>query len=90
MVTDGRAPEPKPDPVVGFFDTLRGAILSSIPALSALVFVVVAVKVFRASYMETTTTVSIVSNADPFQLLKGVILTLLPGFLAALVAAAVW
>ena len=80
----------KPDPVVSFFDTLRGAILASIPALSALVFVVVAVKVFRASFMETTTTVSIVSNADPFQLLKGIVLTLLPGFLAALVAASVW
>ena len=80
----------KPDPVVSFFDTLRGVILSSIPALAALVFVVVAVKVFRASYMETTTTVSIVSNADPFQLLKGIVLTLLPGFLAALVAASVW
>ena len=90
MVTHDEAPTPKPDPVASFFDTLRGAILASIPALSALVFVVVAVKVFRASYMETTTTVSIVSNADPFQLLKGIILTLLPGFLAALVAAAVW
>jgi hypothetical protein len=82
--------KPKPDPVVSFFDTLRGAILASIPALSALVFVVVAIKVFRASFMETTTTVSIVSNADPFQLLKGIVLTLLPGFLAALVAASVW
>jgi hypothetical protein len=88
VVNDGDLP--KPDPVQSFFDTLRGAILTSIPVLSALVFVVVAVKVFRASHMETTTTVAIVSNADVFQLLKGIILTLLPGFLAALVAAAVW
>jgi hypothetical protein len=71
MVTARDEPKPKPDPVTSFFDTLRGAILSGIPALTALVFVVVAVKVFRASFMETTTTVSIISNADPFQLLKG-------------------
>jgi hypothetical protein len=73
-----------------FFDTLRGAILTSIPALSALVFVIVAVKVFRASMMETTTTVAIVSTANAVALLKGVILTLLPGFLAGLVAISIW
>jgi hypothetical protein len=73
-----------------FFDTLRGSALASIPALSALLFVVVAVKVFRASGMETTTTVAIVSTADDVALLKGVILTLLPGFLAGLVAVSVW
>jgi len=73
-----------------FFDTLRGAVLSSVPTLSALTFVVVAVKVFRASMMETTTTVAIVSDADLVALLKGVILTLLPGFLAGLTAASIW
>ena len=77
-------------PAAGFFDSIRGAIFTSIPALSALVFVVVSVKVFRASRMETTTTVAIVSNADDFQLLKGIVLTLLPGFLAGLTAAAIW
>jgi hypothetical protein len=82
--------KPERDPVASFFDTLRGAILTSIPALGALVFVIVTVKVFRASHMETTTTVAIVSNADVYKLLKGIILTLLPGFLAALAAAAVW
>jgi hypothetical protein len=81
---------PAPDPVAGFFDTIRGAIFTSIPALAALVFVIVSVKVFRASRMETTTTVAIVSNADDFQLLKGIVLTLLPGFLAGLAAAAIW
>jgi hypothetical protein len=74
----------------GFFESLRGAVLTSIPALSALVFVVVSVKVFRASMMETTTTVAIVSSADALTLLKGVILTLLPGFLAGLAALAIW
>jgi hypothetical protein len=83
-------PTPQTAEVGGFFDTLRGAVLTSIPAVSALVFVVVAVKVFRASMMETTTTVAIVSSADVFALLKGVILTLLPGFLAGLVAASIW
>ena len=58
--------------------------------MAALAFVVVSVKVFRASRMETTTTVAIVSNADDFQLLKGIVLTLLPGFLAGLTAAAIW
>jgi hypothetical protein len=77
-------------PGKSFFDTLSGAVLSSVPALSALVFVVVAIKVFRASMMETTTTVAIVSNADAVALLKGVILTLLPGFLAGLTAASIW
>jgi len=78
------------EPGKSFFDTLRGAVVSSVPALSALVFVVVAIKVFRASMMETTTTVAIVSTADLVALLKGVILTLLPGFLAALTAASIW
>jgi hypothetical protein len=73
-----------------FFETLRGGVLTSIPALSALVFVVVAVKVFRTSGMEATTTVAVVSTADVVALLKGVILTLLPGFLAGLTAASMW
>jgi hypothetical protein len=73
-----------------FFDTLRLGVLSSVPALTGLVFVVVAVKVFRASRMESTTTVAIVSTADVNALLKGVILTLLPGFLAALAAVSIW
>lgn len=64
--------------------------MTSIPAMTALVFVIVAVKVFRASMMETTTTVAIVSSADVFALLKGVILTLLPGFLAGLAAVSIW
>ena len=83
--------EPTPDAASrGFFSTLRGTVLTSIPALSALVFVIVSVKVFRASGMEATTTVAIVSEADQFTLLKGVVLTLLPGFLAALCAIAMW
>jgi hypothetical protein len=90
VVTKDRPRSPEPDPVGGFFDTIRGAIFTSIPALAALVFVIVSVKVFRASRMETTTTVAIVSNADDFQLLKGIVLTLLPGFLAGLTAAAIW
>ena len=90
-MTRGEQPtQTGPDPVAGFFETLRGAILGSIPALAAFVFVVVSVKVFRASRMETTTTVAIVSNADDFQLLKGIVLTLLPGFLAGLAAAGIW
>jgi hypothetical protein len=80
-------PDPKAE---SFFDTLRGSVLSSIPALSALVFVIVAVKVFRASGMEATTTVAVVSTADAVALLKGVILTLLPGFLTGLTAASMW
>jgi len=73
-----------------FIDTFRGVVLSSIPALSVFVFVVVAVKVFRASGMEATTTVSVVATADAVALLKGVILTLLPGFLAGLTAVSMW
>ncbi len=65
------------------FETFRTRALASVPALSILTFVIVAVKVFRASGMETSTTVAIVSTADVIALLKGVVLTLLPGFLAA-------
>lgn len=79
-----------PDAAKSFFETLRGGLLTSIPALSALVFVIVTIKVFRASVMETTTTVAIVSTADAVALLKGVILTLLPGFLAGLTAISIW
>ena len=84
MVTNAQANDKS------FFETLRGGVLTSIPALSALVFVVVAVKSIRASGMEATTTVAVVSTADPFSLLKGIILTLLPGFLAGLTAASMW
>lgn len=73
-----------------FIETIQGTVLTSIPVLSALVFVIVAVKVFRVSGMETTTTVAVVSQADAFALLKGVILTLLPAFLEAMTAAALW
>jgi hypothetical protein len=83
-------PPASQDGIKSFFDTLWVGVLASIPALTALVFVIVAVKVFRASMMETTTTNAIVSTADVFALLKGVILTLLPGFLAALVALSIW
>lgn|GEM_PF-5295673 len=89
MVEPGHAEEAREDEK-NLFDTLRIGIITGLPALSAFVFVVVAVKVFRASLMETTTTVAIVSNADAVALLKGVILTLLPGFLAGLTAASIW
>ncbi len=72
------------------FDTLRGSVITSIPALTSLVFVIVAVKVFRVSGMEATTTVAIVSTADVVALLKGVTLTLLPGFLTAVAATGLW
>lgn len=85
MTTPAAPPKPP-----GLFDSLRSAALSSIPIVSAFVFVIVAVKVFRASGMETTTTVAIVTKADQVALLKGVILTLLPGFLAAVTAVALW
>jgi hypothetical protein len=55
-----------------------------------MLFVAVAIKVFRASNMETTTTVAVVSSADLVNLLEGVILTLLPGFLAGVVAISIW
>ena len=69
---------------------LETRVLTSIPVISALVFIVVTLKVFRVSGMETTTTVSIVSEADTFALLRGVIVTLLPGFLEALTAVSLW
>lgn len=74
----------------GFLDTLRHGVISGVPALSAVVFVIVAVKVFRAAGMETTTTVAVVSTADVVALLKGVVLTLLPGFLTGLTAVSMW
>jgi hypothetical protein len=82
--------EPARQDEVDFFDTIRGSIITSIPALSSLTFVIVSVKVFRASGMEATTTVAVVSTADPIALLKGVLLTLLPGFLTAVVATSLW
>jgi len=73
-----------------FFETFQHSVLTSVPALSVLTFVLVAVKVFRVSGMEASTTVAIVSMANTVALLKGVVLTLLPGFIAAVIAAAVW
>ncbi len=89
--TDKKKPETdKQTSGTGLLQTLASAVLSGIPVLSAIVFLAVAIKVFRASNMETVTTVAIVSSADAVALLKGVILTLLPGFLAGVVAAAIW
>jgi len=84
------AATPVPAPTKTLSETVRSGILTSIPLVSALTFVIVAIKVFRVSGMETTTTVAIVSTADALALLKGVLLTLLPGFLEVLTAAAIW
>jgi hypothetical protein len=73
-----------------FLETIQNSVLTSIPVLSAVVFIIVTIKVFRVSGMETTTTVAVVSQADAFELLKGVILTLLPAFLEAMTAASLW
>jgi hypothetical protein len=70
--------------------TLESGVLTSIPVLSVLVFIVVTLKVFRVSGMETTTTVTVISEADTFALLRGVVVTLLPGFLEALTAVSLW
>jgi len=71
-------------------DTARQVLLTGVPIVSVLMFIAVAIKVFRAAHMETSTTVAIVSSANVVALLKGVVVTLLPGFLAGLIAAAVW
>ncbi|MCW2541537.1 MAG: hypothetical protein JWN95_3262 [Frankiales bacterium] len=82
-------PEPAADtPTI--LDLARRVVISGVPVASALVFVTVAIKVFRAAHMETSTTVAVVSSANAVDMLKGVLLTLLPGFLAALVAVAIW
>jgi 4-amino-4-deoxy-L-arabinose transferase-like glycosyltransferase len=73
-----------------FFSQLASQVLTSIPVVTALVFLVVSIKVFRVAHEETSTTVAIVRTADVIALLKGVILTLLPGFFAAGVAASLW
>lgn len=83
----GLATEAKPQT---FIEKIRDGVLSSLPAVSVLTFVIVAVKVFRASGMEASTTVAVVIGADLVALLEGVILTLLPSFLTALIAAAIW
>jgi hypothetical protein len=71
-----------------FLDKL-GAV-SSISSVSAVTFILVAIKVFRASGMEASTTVAVVSGADILTLLEGVILTLLPSFIGLVTAAAIW
>jgi len=73
-----------------FVELIQSSVLTSIPVLSAVVFIIVTIKVFRVSGMETTTTVAVVTQADAFDLLKGVILTLLPAFLEAITAASLW
>jgi hypothetical protein len=73
-----------------FMATLGGVVVTSLPVVSTVVFFAVTIKVFRVANMETATTVAVVSQADVIQLLKGVVLTLLPGFLASIVAACIW
>lgn len=73
-----------------FLGTLTGAVISSIPVVSTIVFLAVAIRVFRVANMETVTTASVVGESDLIALLKGMVLTLLPGILAAIVSAAIW
>lgn len=73
-----------------FLATLAGVVITSLPVVSSVVFFAVTIKVFRVANMETATTVAVVSQADVVQLLKGVVLTLLPGFLASIVAGCIW
>ena len=69
---------------------LGSALWTAIPVASTVAFVAAALKVFRAAGMETSTTVAILSSADDIQLLKGVLVTLLPGFFTGLLALAIW
>jgi hypothetical protein len=73
-----------------FLGTLGGIVLTSVPVVTTVVFFAVTLKVFRVANMDTATTVAVVSEADVVALLKGVVLTLLPGFLAALVSLSIW
>lgn len=77
-------------PEIRALHIVREALWTGIPVTSVLLFVAVAIKVFRAAHMETSTAVAIVKSADVVALSKGVVVTLLPGFLASLIALAVW
>jgi hypothetical protein len=81
---------PEPSERAALTQLVRSALTLGLPLLSVITFVAVAIKVFRASHMETSTTVAVVGAADVVLLLKGVVLSLLPGFLAGLIAIAVW
>ena len=63
---------------------------TAIPIVSAIAFIAAALKVFRAAGMETSTTVAILSSTDDIELLKGVLVGLLPGFFTGLLALAIW
>lgn len=72
-----------------FIGALKDSALSSVTTVSVLTFVLVAVKVFRASGMEASTTAAVVIGADLVALLEGVILTLLPSFIGLVIAGAI-
>lgn len=83
-------PSPTDSPASSIRAAVRDAVFSGLPILAGLTFVATTIKVFRVAHMDISTTVAIVSSANSVALLKGVIVTLLPGFLAGMLALGIW
>jgi uncharacterized membrane protein YidH (DUF202 family) len=65
-------------------------ILTNLASISVLSFLVVAIKIFRVSDMETSTALAVVTTADTASVIRGVVISLLPAFLATLIATLAW
>jgi hypothetical protein len=84
--TGGEASNPPAGPTGQKPPGFQSWILTNLATLSVLSFLLVAIKVFRISDMETSTALAVVTSADTASVIRGVLIALLPAFLAALIA----
>jgi hypothetical protein len=71
-------------------EQLQSWIRSNLGTISVLSFLLVAIKVFRVSDMETSTALAVITTADTGAVVRGVLISLLPAFLAVLIASYAW
>jgi hypothetical protein len=71
-------------------EQLQTWIRSNLGTISVLSFLLVAIKVFRVSDMETSTALAVITTADTGAVIRGVLISLLPAFLAVLIASYAW
>ena len=71
-------------------EQLQTWIRSNLGTISVLSFLLVALKVFRVSDMETSTALAVITTADTGAVIRGVLISLLPAFVAVLIASYAW
>lgn len=82
----GEVPSPPDAETGGPSPTFQKWLFTNFATISVLSFLLVAIKVFRVSDMETSTALAVITSADTASVIRGVLMSLLPAFVAALIA----